>query len=112
MKKNKIKRAFWGFFSLDYKAVEIYLEEMAEKGWMLEEVGRITAKFKAIEPKKLKFYVDVFEGGGPLTPEITIEAVEYRNLCQESGWNFITSQDYLQFFYAEEDKKPGSCTNG
>jgi uncharacterized membrane protein len=104
--KNKTKRVFWGFFSLDYKAIEIYLEEMAEKGWMLEKVGRMTAKFRAIEPQKLKFYVDVFKEGGPFTPEKTKEAEEYRRLCQESGWTFITSQDYLQFFYADGDKDP------
>lgn len=104
--KNKTKRIFWGFFSLDYKAVETYLEEMAEKGWMLEKVGRMTARFKAIEPHELKFYVDVFKEGGPLTPEKTKEAEEYRRLCQESGWTFITSQDYLQFFYADGDMDP------
>jgi hypothetical protein len=104
--KNNTKRVFWGFFSLDYKAIETYLEEMAEKGWMLEKVGRMTAKFRAIEPQKLKFYVDVFKEGGPLTPEKTKEAEEYRRLCQESGWTFITSQDYLQFFYTDADKDP------
>jgi len=104
--KDKTKRVFWGFFSLDYKAIETYLEEMAEKGWMLEKVGRTTAKFRAIEPQKLKFYVDVFKEGGPLTPEKSKEAEEYRRLCQESGWTFITSQDYLQFFYSDGDMEP------
>lgn len=37
--KNKTKRVLWGFFLLDYKAMETYLEEMAEKGWMLEKIG-------------------------------------------------------------------------
>ncbi|MDD3298988.1 MAG: DUF2812 domain-containing protein, partial [Firmicutes bacterium] len=104
--KNKTKRVFWGFFSLDYKAIAIYLEEMAGKGWMLEKVGRMTARFRAIEPRKLKFYVDVFKEEGPLTPEKTKEAEEYRRLCQESGWTFITSQDYLQYFYADGDEDP------
>ena len=104
--KNKTKWVFWGFFSLDYKAIEIYLEEMAEKGWMIEKVGRLTAKFRAIEPQKLKFYVDVFKEGGPLTPEKTKEAEVYRKHCYELGWIFITSQDYLQFFYADGDKDP------
>jgi len=104
--KNKYKTVFWGFFSLDYKAMETYLREMAGKGWMLEKLGRMTAKFRAIEPKNLQFYVDVFTEGGPLTPENTREAEEYRSLCQESGWSFITSQDYLQFFYAEEGTNP------
>ena len=83
--KNKTKRVFWGFFPLDYKAMETYLEEMAGKGWMLEKVGRMTARFRAIEPQKLKFYVDVFKEEGPLTPERTKEAEEYRRLCRESG---------------------------
>ncbi len=104
--KSKTKRILWGFFSLDYKAMGEYLEEMAEKGWMLEKLGRYIAKFRAIEPKKIKFYVDVFKNGGPLTPERTEESEEYRKLCLESGWIFITSQDYLQFFYADEDSKP------
>ena len=104
--KNKTKWVFWGFFSLDYKAMETYLEEMAEKGWMLREVGRYIAKFRAIEPQNIKFYVDVFKEGGPLTPEKTEDSEEYRELCLESGWTFITSQDYLQFFYADGDTEP------
>lgn len=106
--KNKYKWVFWGFFSLDYQAIKAYLEEMAEKGWMLEKIGlqQHLAKFRAIEPQKLKFYVDVFKEGGPLTPEKTEESEAYRRLCEESGWKFITSQDYLQFFYAEAESVP------
>ncbi len=103
---NNKKRVFWGFLSLDYKAIETYLEEMAQKGWMLEKVGRWTARFRAIEPKALKFNVDVFKDEGPLSPINTEESEEYRNLCKESGWSFITSRDYLQFFYAEEGDNP------
>lgn len=106
--KNKSKWVFWGFFSLDYQAMKTYLEEMAEKGWMLERIGlqQYLAKFRAIEPQKLKFYVDVFKEGGPLTPEKTEESDAYRRLCEESGWKFITSHDYLQFFYADENSEP------
>ena len=106
--KNKSKWVFWGFFSLDYQAMKIYLEEMAEKGWMLDKIGlqQYLAKFRAIEPQKLKFYVDVFKEGGPLTPENTDQSEDYRKLCEESGWTFITSHDYLQFFYAQENSEP------
>lgn len=104
--KNKTKRVFWGFFSLDYKAMEIYLEEMARNGWMLEKIGQFIAKFRAIEPQNLKFYVDVFKKGGTLTSENNEELVAYRKLCQESGWTFITSQEYLQFFYADGGSEP------
>jgi hypothetical protein len=101
---NKYKIVLWGFFSLDYKAMETYLEQMAEKGWMLEKVGRFTAKFRAIAPQRLRFYVDVFQDGGPLAAENHQDVEEYRQLCEESGWQFITSQDYLQFFFVPADK--------
>jgi len=104
--KNKYKTVPWIFSSLDYKAMEIYLEEMAKKGWMLEKARRGFAKFRSIEPKNIKFYVDVFEGGGPLMSENTRQTKVYRRKCKELGWNFITSQDYLQFFYAEEGEDP------
>ncbi|MDW7662187.1 MAG: DUF2812 domain-containing protein [Bacillota bacterium] len=101
--KHKSKWIFWGFLSLDYKAIEKYLEEMAAKGWMLEKINRVFAKFIAVEPRKLKFCVDVFKKGGPLAPENTEEAKVYRELCKESGWHFITSLDYLQYFYADKN---------
>ncbi|MEW6623055.1 MAG: DUF2812 domain-containing protein [Bacillota bacterium] len=104
--RNKTKRVFWGFFSLDYKAMETYLEKMAQEGWMLEKVGRFTAKFKAIEPQNLKFYVDLFKDGGPFSGENHDYVKDYRGLCEETGWHYITSQDYLQFFYAQGDQNP------
>lgn len=102
--KGKLKTVFWGFFSLDYRAMEKYLENMAEKGWMLEKAGRITAKFREIEPKNLRFCVDVFKEGEPWAPDNYEEAEEYRRICKEAGWNYVTSHDYLQFFYAAGDK--------
>ena len=104
MKVMKSRIVFWGFFSLDYKAMETYLEQMSAEGWQLERVGKYTAKFRATEPQDLKYYVDVFKDGGPLNPER--DAEDYRSLCEESGWNFVTSHDYLQFFSAPRNTDP------
>lgn len=41
-------------------AVEEYLENMAEKGWLLERISGYFFTFKKIEPKKLKYSVDTF----------------------------------------------------
>jgi len=102
--KNKYKIIPWIFLSLDYKAMEEYLVEMAKSGWMLEKIRVGFAKFRAIEPKDIKFCVDVFKDGGPLSSGNTREAKVYRRKTEELGWNLITSQDYLQFFYCEEGK--------
>ncbi len=102
------KRVPWSFIATDYKAIEEYLENMARKGWMLKKIGAFSgyAIFEKIPPSNLKFYVDVFKDGGPLIPENIPDVKEYRGLCQDAGWHFITSQDYLQFFYAGEGVEP------
>ncbi|MCG8485198.1 MAG: DUF2812 domain-containing protein, partial [Clostridia bacterium] len=102
---NKTKTVFWGFFSLDYKCIAEYLEQMAEKGWMLKKLGRLTAQFTQIEPKKIKFYVDIFPGKGYLDPKDS-ELLEYRHLCEESGWHFVAAQAHIQIYYAHEDENP------
>lgn len=84
--------------------MEEYFEKMAVKGWMIEKIGAFTARFKKIEPKKLKFTVDIF-------PYITVfdspnsrNARDYRELCEESGWHFVTSANKFQIFYADADE--------
>lgn len=105
---SKKKRVFWNFIATDYKAMEEFLENMARKGWMLKKIGALSgaAIFEKIPPSNIKFYVDVFKDGGPLVPENILDVKEYRSLCEDAGWHFITSQDYLQFFYAEEGVEP------
>lgn len=102
---NKMKTVFWGFFSLDYKSIAEYLEQMAEKGWMIKKIGRLTAQFSQIEPQKIKFYVDIFPGKGCLDATDP-ELLDYRHLCEESGWHFITAQAHLQIYYAYEGENP------
>ena len=102
--KERTKRVYFNFLAFDYKAMEEYFEEMAEKGWMLVKVGGLTAKFRSIEPKKLKFHVDVFKEGGPLTPENSEEVKSYKSQILKQGWNYITSRGYLYFFCAEDDE--------
>ncbi|NBI30519.1 DUF2812 domain-containing protein [Chengkuizengella marina] len=101
MSKNT-KKVFWGFLLFDYKAVNEYLEKMAEKGWMLQKVGRYTAQFKAIEPQSIKFYVDVFPGS-VLSADNNQELINYRDLCEESGWIFVDDYYQLQIFFAPSD---------
>lgn len=103
---KKTKYVLWGFLPIDYKATEIYLEEMAAKGWMLDRIGRTFARFRAIKPSQIKFCVDVYKEGGPFTPEDTDESITYRDLCAEAGWSYISAQDYLQYFHAEVNAHP------
>jgi len=105
-KHPKKKRTIWSFFELDYKAMEVYLEDMAQRGWMLKKINQLYATFEEITPRKVHFTVDVFEKAGALVSENTEEAREYRELCEEAGWHFIDARRHLQFFYSEAEQRP------
>ena len=74
-----------------------YLREMAARGWLLERAGEFVAKFRASEPQDLQFTVDVFPYEGRLVSKNNPQAQEYRQMCAESGWQFLTSRDYCSF---------------
>lgn len=96
---SNYKTIFWGFLTLDYKAVQSYLEEMALKGYELISIStRLPfAKFKEITPQKIKYYVDIFEKE---------EKDSYIELCEDSGWQFICSKGLMKIFKAKENCSP------
>lgn len=104
--KKQSKIIFWPFLPIDYKAAQDFLTAMAQKGWMLKSIGRVFAKFEAIEASNLIFSIDVYKHGGPLTPDNSKQAKEYRDFCEQFGWKYITSRDYLQVFYAQKSDHP------
>lgn len=101
MEKIK-KKVNWGFSKLEYKLMERYLEEMAMKGWMLEEISNQKAIFSPTNPRTLKFCVDIASKSKKSLFKRDSEFDEnYNKSCEWLGWHFITSYDQMQFFYAE-----------
>ncbi len=96
---NHYKTIFWGFLTLDYKAVQGYLEEMALKGYELVSIHTKLpfAKFKKVTPQKIRFYVDIFAQE---------EQGSYLGLCEDSGWQFICSKGLMKIFKAKENCDP------
>ena len=103
---GKRKRVVWSILAIDYKAMEVYLEDMALRGWMLKETNMFYATFEKISPKRLHFAVDVFEIPKYKGEKDPVEAKEYRDLCEAAGWNYIDGKGFLQFFYSEAEKRP------
>lgn len=71
---------FW-FMTGDFKAVEHYLNEQAEKGWELEKVGMF-ARWKRTERTDLTYCVDL------LNPDHS-ETEPYVAVCAEAGWEKV-----------------------
>jgi len=86
----------------DTKNLETHFALMAEQGWMVDNVGAMIHRYRAIEPCKRSFIVDFL-------PQITAfdypdneDAQDYRRICEESGWTFVTARKQLHIFYADE----------
>ena len=84
----------WTLFTFsrgDFKTLERYLNEQAERGWELESVG-IFAKWKRTERRDLCWCVDLAK-----PKESREERLAYADLCGEAGWELaaLTGQMYL-----------------
>lgn len=101
MDRNKKKKINWGFSKLEYKLMEQYLEEMAMKGWLLEEIDKQKAIFTPTNPRKLKFCVDITSKLKKSSYDGDNFDEKYEKSFERLGWRFITSHDKMQFFYAE-----------
>ena len=87
----------------DMKNLEHQYTEMAEKGWMIDKIGVLTHRYRAVEPCKKRFFVDFL-------PQITMfdypeneDAQSYRRICEESGWNFVAANKQFHVFCSDDD---------
>ena len=95
------------FEARDCHALELYLSEMAAKGWMLDEIWIFNIfKFKRCEPKNLRFAVDIprLSDTCPDTSLQNYELLfnEYIEICESSGWKHIDEDSEYQIFCTED----------
>lgn len=104
--RNKDSKTTMFMYSLyECSAVEKYLENMAEKGWLLQSLKRGFFKFKKIEKTKIKYSVDVLDKVSVWDHENSDTALEYREYCEAAGWVYVCEDSKIQIFYTEEDKE-------
>lgn len=85
----------WTLFTFsrgDFKAVERYLNEQAEKGWELERTG-ILARWKRTERTDLTYCVDLAK-----PKQEHEERQEYVELCREGGWELAAFSGGMYLF--------------
>lgn len=105
MRIKDTKTTFFIYFPYECAAVEEYLEEMAEKGWLLQSIKGNFFKFKKIEAKKIKYSVDVFNKVSVFDHKDSNVALEYREYCEAAGWIYVCEKDKIQIFYSDNDKQ-------
>ena len=79
----------------DCSALELYLEEMAQKGWMFNSISPIMRffQFKKCESKKVKFCIDILEECSESTNLSSFNMPNYIDICESTGWKHITNID-------------------
>jgi len=105
MRSKDTKRKLFNFLPYECRAAEEYLELMAERGWLLQSINGAILKFKKIEPKKIKYSVDVLNKISIFDPKDSDVALEYREYCKAAGWNYVCQKGKIQIFILKMIRK-------
>jgi heme/copper-type cytochrome/quinol oxidase subunit 2 len=96
------KTVYFLYEAYECSALEEYFESMAESGWLIKSISRPFLKFEKIEPKKLKFSVDILNKISAYDPEDSEDALDYREYCEAAGWKYVCQDKKIQVFYTED----------
>lgn len=96
------KRSLNFYLLYDRQGIKKHLEEMAEKGWMLEKTPSHFWTYRRIEPRKITFEVVYYQKATSFDPEPGEEQKEFIAFCEQTGWKFVSSWAQMQFFYNEQ----------
>lgn len=100
----KKKYTFITFKEYETEAFAEYLEKMAAKGWFLKNIRQNCIEcFEKGEPKRLKFCVAVLPGDSEFESAESMEALQFREYCEEGGWKLQYGGALWQIFYTEEE---------
>ncbi|MGH4137287.1 DUF2812 domain-containing protein [Clostridium sp.] len=105
MRSKDTKRTYVIYLPYECSAIEEYLEEMAEKGWLLQSTKRGFFKFKKIEARKIKYSVDVLDRISVFDHNDSDIALEYREYCEKAGSTYICEDGATQIFYTDSDSE-------
>ncbi len=95
------KRTLEVFSFYDRSGLEKRLTQMAEKGWLLENIGSFLWTYRRIEPKKLTFCVCWFPKASAFDPGPSEEQQTFYDFCEHTGWVLAGSFGQMQVFYNE-----------
>lgn len=99
MKETKRQMSLRSFY--DHTGIEAHLRRMAEKGWLLCEIGQFFWHYRRIEPKTLTFSVCYFPQATVFDPGPSAGQEEFYDLCAHAGWTLAGASGQLQVFYNE-----------
>lgn len=81
----------------EYKMLEVYLNRMAEKGWMLTSMMGYFLVFEKRANHDTAYYVDI------QLPGEAAKRTAYRSMIEEYGYTYVAHNSLLQVFRGNKD---------
>lgn len=101
--KEKMTRWF-RYTAEDVKAAQAELDELAEQGWELTELGIFTASFRRAEQPR-RCWVEPARWTS-IRRKDEQARTDYLALCEEAGWDLVDEAGGLFYFQAQPDTNP------
>lgn len=104
-------KKFFPSSPVEVLALQSFLEEMSESGYMLTDAYGSIYKFEACEPATRRFQVDFFSKVSIFDSRPEMKTEEYIEYCKTAGWTHCLGNGKMQYFYTEDMEIPEIETN-
>jgi len=98
--KHRYELPLYSFY--DHTGMTTHLEEMAQRGWLLDKMGGVLWRYRKVEPQRLRFalvYFPEVTGFEPTKPE---GHSRMEDLCAGTGWQLAATAGKFQIYYNED----------
>ena len=82
----------------DTAAIERKLEQMAEKGFLLESLSNWGFRYRRSEPAKVRYCLTYFPEASIFDGRLTEGQQTYADYCAAAGWEFVSAYGPMQIF--------------
>lgn len=100
MKQKKRRIELFSFY--DHSGMEAHLAAQAQRGWLLEQVGRFCWVYRRIAPQALTFAVTYAADASVYDPGPTQGQQDYRDMAARTGWQRCGANGKLQVYYTAD----------
>ena len=98
--KHRYELPIFAFY--DHTGMTTHLEEMAQRGWLLDKMGGVFWRYRRIEPQRLRFAVVYFPEVTGFEPETPRGHQTMEELCAGTGWQLAANAGKFQVYYNED----------
>lgn len=101
MKQTKWELPLFSMY--DHTGMERHLEEMAQRGWLLDKCGKWGWIYRRTEPRRVHYAVTYFPKASYYEPGPSEDKQVFQDYCAEAGWELVADWAQIQIFRSERE---------